>query len=208
MEVNVFNQNNKKAGTTDLSDRIFNVKWNPDLVQQALTVQLANQHLPWAYTKGRGEVRGGGRKPWKQKGTGRARHGSTRSPIWKGGGVTFGPSKERIFAKKISKKMKRLAIFSLLSKKAKDNELKVIDRFDSSVKKAKEWDKIIKNLAGLESSVILIPATDNKDIHRLISNLKKIEAISPYSLNVYDLLKHKNIILEKAAAEEIEKHYK
>ncbi len=173
-----------------------------------LTVQLANRRQVLAHTKGRGEVRGGGRKPWRQKGTGRARHGSIRSPIWKGGGITFGPTKERVFARKINKKMKRLAIFSLLSKKLKDSELKIIDRFDTGIKKAKEWNKILKNLFDLRSKILVIPTIANKDIHRVISNIKNTKSISPHSLNVYDLLKYKNIILEKGAVEEIEKHYK
>ena len=208
MKVDVFNQKNEKVGDIDLPDKIFNAKWNPDLVHQALMVQLANRREPWAHAKDRSEVRGGGRKPWRQKGTGRARHGSIRSPLWKGGGVTFGPNKERNFVKKINKKMKQLAIFSVFSKKIKDNELKVIDKFDVAVKKAKEWKKILKEMADLRSTALLIPAVANKKIHQAVNNIKNIETISPYSLNIYDLLKHKNIILEKEAVEEIKKNYK
>ncbi len=208
MKIDVFNQQNNKVGTIDLPERIFGVKWNPDLVHQALVAQLANRREPWAHAKGRAEVRGGGRKPWRQKGTGRARHGSIRSPLWKGGGVTFGPTKEKIFAKKINKKMKRLAIFSVLSKKIKDNELKVIDKFNVEIKKTKEWGKILKNIVDLKSSALLIPAASGKNIHQLIANMKNVEAISPHSLNVYDLLKYKNIILEKETIKKMEKHYK
>lgn len=208
MKVDVFNQKNEKVGDIDLPDKIFNVKWNPDLVHQALMVQLANRREPWAHAKDRSEVRGGGRKPWRQKGTGRARHGSIRSPLWKGGGVTFGPNKERNFVKKINKKMKQLAIFSVFSKKIKDNELKVIDKFDVAVKKAKEWKKILKEIVDLRSTALLIPVVANKKIHQAVNNIKNIKTISPYSLNVYDLLKHKNIILEKEAVEEIKKNYK
>ena len=208
MTVDVYNQKNQKVGEAELPDTIFAVKWNPDLVHQVLTAQSANHRVPFAHAKGRGEVRGGGKKPWRQKGTGRARHGSIRSPLWKGGGVTFGPNKERIFAKKINKKMKRLAIFSVLSKKIKDNELKVIDKFNTEIKKTKEWEKILKNIVDLKSSALLIPAAGGKNIHQLIANIKNVEAISPYSLNVRDLLKYKNIILEKETIKEIEKHYK
>jgi len=208
MLVDVYNQKNQKVGEAELPDAIFAVKWKPDLVHQVLTAQLANHRAPLAHAKGRGEVRGGGKKPWRQKGTGRARHGSIRSPLWKGGGVTFGPTKERIFAKKINKKMKRLAIFSVLSKKTKDNELKVIDKFNVEIKKTKEWGKILKNIVDLKSSALLIPTVSGKNIHQLIANIKNVEAISPHSLNVYDLLKHKNIILEKETIGEIEKHYK
>lgn len=208
MTVDVFNQQNNKVGTIDLPERIFGVKWNSDLVHQALVAQLANRREPWAHAKGRAEVRGGGKKPWRQKGTGRARHGSIRSPLWKGGGVTFGPNKEKIFAKKINKKMKRLAIFSVLSKKIKDNELKVIDKFNVEIKKTKEWGKILKNIVDLKSSALLIPTASGKNIHQLIANIRNVEAINPHSLNVYDLLKYKNIILEKETIGEIEKHYK
>ena len=208
MKIDVYNQQNNKVDTIDFPERIFNVKWKPDLVHQVLTAQLANHRAPLAHAKGRGEVRGGGKKPWRQKGTGRARHGSIRSPLWKGGGVTFGPNKEKVFAKKINKKMKRLAIFSVLSKKIKDNELKVIDKFNAEIKKTKEWGKILKNIVDLKSSVLLIPAASGKNIHQLIANIKNVEAISPHSLNVYDLLKYKNIILERETIKEIEKHYK
>jgi len=104
--------------------------------------------------------------------------------------------------------MKRLAIFSVLSKKIKDNELKVIDKFNTEIKKTKEWEKILKNIVDLKSSALLIPAAGGKNIHQLIANIKNVEAISPYSLNVRDLLKYKNIILEKETIKEIEKHYK
>ncbi len=211
MTVDIFNVQNSRVGTMDLPERIFGVKWNPELVHQVLITQLANRRQPWAHTKRRGEVRGGGRKPWRQKGTGRARHGSIRSPLWKGGGVTFGPTKEKIFAKKINKKMRRLAIFSILSKKIQDNELKIIDKFDKvlasegNLRKTKEWQKILKNLVDLRSRVLLIPAALN-NIHQAVKNIKKVDAINSQSLNVYDLLKAKNIILEKEAVKEIEKH--
>lgn len=207
MTIDVFDKQNNKVDTIDLPDRIFNVKWNPDLVHQALVAQLANRREPWAHAKGRAEVRGGGRKPWRQKGTGRARHGSIRSPLWKGGGVTFGPTKEKKFTKKINKKMKQFAIFSIFSKKMKDNELKVIDKFDVASNKTKEWYKTLKNLVDLRSKTLLIPSLAN-NIHKSIANIKNVDAINPYSLNAYDLLKNKNIILEKEAIREIEEHYK
>lgn len=207
MTIDVFDKQNNKVDTIDLPDRIFNIKWNPDLVHQALVAQLANRREPWAHAKGRAEVRGGGRKPWRQKGTGRARHGSIRSPLWKGGGVTFGPTKEKKFTKKINKKMKQFAIFSIFSKKMKDNELKVIDKFDVASNKTKEWYKTLKNLVDLRSKTLLIPSLAN-NIHKSIANIKNVDAINPYSLNAYDLLKNKNIILEKEAIREIEEHYK
>ncbi len=207
MKVGIYNQQNQKIGETDLSDKIFAAKWNPSLVHQALKAQLAQGHGYFAHAKDRSEVRGGGKKPWKQKGTGRARHGSIRSPIWKGGGVTFGPNKNRNFSEKINRKMKRLAVFSVLSKKIKDNEFKVIDDFNTDLKKTSDWNKILKAIADLKSKTIVISAASN-NIHRLVSNIKNVDAISSKSLSVYDLLRAKNIIIEKSAITEIEKHYK
>jgi large subunit ribosomal protein L4 len=209
MLVDIFNKQNKKTETMELPERIFNVKWNPDLVHQVLLAQIANRRKPLAHAKGRGEVSGGGKKPWRQKGTGRARHGSIRSPLWAGGGVTFGPSKERVFAKKINKKMNRLAIFSVLSKKLKDNDFKIIDNFGVSGKDAKTaaMSKFLNNLFGEKKSVLLVPFSKN-NIKKIVSNLKNVDAISPQSLNVYDLLKYKNVVFEKEAVDEIEKHYK
>jgi large subunit ribosomal protein L4 len=111
-----------------LPKEIFDVEINPDLIHQVVVAQTANRRRVIAHTKGRGEVRGGGKKPWRQKGTGRARHGSIRSPLWKGGGVTFGPTKERTFKKEINKKMKRKALFMVLTAKAKNNLLLVLDK--------------------------------------------------------------------------------
>jgi len=207
MTIDVFDKQNNKAGEIDLPERIFGTKWNADLVHQALVAQLANRREPLAHTKGRGEVRGGGKKPWKQKGTGRARHGSIRSPIWKGGGVTFGPNKDRNFSKKINAKMNRLAIFSVLSRKVKDNSLKVFENFGAVADKTKDWNIFLKSVVDLRSKVLIIPTFEN-NINKTISNIKNVSSISPKSLNVYDLLKAKNIIIEKQTVSEIENHYK
>jgi len=209
MKFDIYNQKNEKSGTIDLVERIFKVKFNPTLIHQALLAQIASQRSPLVHTKGRGDVSGGGKKPWRQKGTGRARHGSSRSPIWKGGGVTFGPSKERVFAKKINKKMNRLAIFSVLSKKTEDGDLKIFDKFEFDVKKSKTatMAKFLNNLFGNKKSVLLVSSLKN-NINKAVSNIKNVDAIGSQSLNVHDLFKYKNIIFEKEAISEIEKHYK
>ena len=207
MTIEVFDKNNNKTGTAELSDRVFNVKWNADLAHQALVAQLANRREPLAHAKGRGEVRGGGKKPWKQKGTGRARHGSIRSPIWKGGGVTFGPNKDRNFSKKINAKMNRLAIFAVLSKKVEENQLKIFENFGAVANKTKDWNIFLKSVVGLKSNALIIPTAGN-NINKMISNIKNVSSISPKSLNVYDLLKAKNIIIEKQTVSEIENHYR
>ncbi|MBI5079085.1 50S ribosomal protein L4 [Candidatus Wolfebacteria bacterium] len=206
MKVDICDKQNKKVDVMDLSDRIFNAKWNPDLIHQALTVQLSNRRQPLAHAKGRGEVSGGGKKPWKQKGTGRSRHGSIRSPIWIGGGVSHGPKKERDFSRKINKKMKRLAVFSVLSKKIKDGEFKFIDSFNPESSKTKEMANILKNIFGSRLNCLLIASSANRRIKQAVSNVKNVDAISSKSLNVYDLLRRKYIIVEKEAIKEIESY--
>ena len=126
MNADVYNLKNEKVGTVELPESVFGVRWSPVLVKQVAEAQSANARDPWAHTKTRGEVRGGGRKPWRQKGTGRARHGSIRSPLWVGGGKAHGPRNERDYSQKVNKKMKRTALFSVLSRKAKDGEMKSI----------------------------------------------------------------------------------
>ena len=127
MKYEVLDQKGNKVGEESLPKEIFEVEIKNDLIYQVITSQMANKRRVIAHTKDRGEVRGGGRKPWRQKGLGKARHGSIRSPIWIGGGVTFGPRKERIFKKKIPKKMRRLALFMVLSDKAKRKFLILVD---------------------------------------------------------------------------------
>lgn len=209
MNVDLFSRENKRVGTVELPEEIFAVKWRPNLVHQIIETMLANKHKPWAHAKGRGEVRGGGRKPWRQKGTGRARHGSTRSPIWSGGGVSHGPTKERSYYKKINKKMRRAALFSALSKKLADKELLVIDELKTSEPKT----KIIMGLAGnfrdkkKLTSLLLIPPKGDKNIYRASRNLKNVKAIDPDSLNVYDIVRHKTVLMDQNAVSSILEHF-
>lgn len=203
MTADLYNKENKKIGTIDLPDFLFGVTWNPDLVNQALTAQLANRRKPVAHTKGRGEVSGGGKKPWRQKHTGRARVGSTRSPLWKGGGVTFGPTNERDFSKKINQSMKRLALRSLLSKKAHDGEVKVIDDFSLSAPKTKIAAEIVARLAGKGVSALLVPSRGHKDVLRAAKNLPKVTIEHAGNLNIYDCTIHKVLVFEKGSIEEL-----
>lgn len=184
-------------GEVDLPDQIFSVKWNPDLVHQAITTIVANRRQPLAHTKDRSEVRGGGKKPYKQKHTGRARHGSIRSPIWVGGGVTFGPRNDRDFSKKINKKMARLALHSALSKKLSDGELKVVDSLEINQPKTKELNWVSK-------STLLVPAVENKAIYRASANLPKVKSLDPRSLNVEDVAKYKNVLIDQKAIEYVQ----
>jgi len=208
MKIPVYNLDGETKGTIDLPDTIFGKKWNPDLVYQAFQAQMSNRRKPLAHVKGRGEVRGGGRKPWRQKGTGRARHGSIRSPLWRGGGVTHGPSSEKVFEKKINKKMKRAALFSLLSKKLADHELMIIDSLKLVSYKTKELaaklQKFFKKPPGVKNlSALLVPAPGTKEIWRASANIPNVKALNAASISVEDLLKYKNVLIDKDAVPEI-----
>jgi len=144
IKVKVYNQKAETVGEINLSEKVFNLKINEALVHQALVTQMANQRQVLAHTKGRSEVKGGGRKPWRQKGTGRARAGSIRSPIWIGGGITFGPRKERNFKKKINKKMKQKAILMILTDRVKSHSLLVIDKLEAAEYKTKIFAEILR----------------------------------------------------------------
>ena len=199
MTVDIYNQQNNKVDKMELPDNIFNIKWNPDLVWQTAMVMNANRRQILAHTKDRGEVKGGGKKPWRQKGTGRARAGSIRSPLWKGGGVTFGPTKERNFKRKINKKMRRLAFFSLISKKIKDSELKIIDSLDINSFKTKEAIKIINAIFPEKKGLVVVSQKDNLNLKRAFRNIEKIKYLPVNILHVLDLLNHKYILIEKEA---------
>ena len=149
MKSKIYNQEGKETSTVTLPESIFNVPWNNDLVHQVVISMQANKRLPIAHSKDRSEVKGGGRKPWRQKGTGQARHGSIRSPIWRGGGVTFGPRKEKDYRKRINKKMKARALFIALSKKLKDKEIIFVDTFTFSEPKSAHAKKVLNSLSNI-----------------------------------------------------------
>src|SRR3989344_4898318 len=210
MNADLYNLKNEHTGTVELPERVFGVKWNPDLVHQALRVQLNGRRNHSAHAKGRREVSGGGKKRWRQKGTGRARHGSIRSPLWKGGGVTHGPNKERDYSLKINKKMKQLAIFSVLARRFKDGEIKIVDSLAIKEPKTKILNDSLKGFIPekrVTLNALIIPAEGDKNIYKATRNLAKIGATSAKSLNIYDLLKHKQILMDKSAVTVIDKHY-
>jgi large subunit ribosomal protein L4 len=213
MKADVYNLNNEKVGTVDMPENVFGAKWNANLVKQVLDAQLANERVPWAHAKGRSEVRGGGRKPWRQKGTGRARHGSTRSPLWVGGGKAHGPSKERDYTQKVNKKMKRTALFAALSRKMKDGEIKIFENLTISAPKTKVLATTLNALLKMQKhakryDVLLIAEAGNKNLARASSNLEKTKALDAISLNVQDVLNHKSLFVEKDAVATIAKHYR
>ena len=206
MKVDVINTKNKKVDTIDLPDRVFGVRWNPNLVHQVVVSEASNKRQVLAHTKGRGEVRGGGKKPWKQKHTGRARASSTRSPLWTGGGVTHGPTKERNFKKKINKKMRRLALYSILSKKLSDKEIRVVDSFALENHKTKVVAKILGTLRGSKSGgALVVPSRENKYIFLAARNIPKTTIATADNLNPTGCLVPKEIIFERGAVEELAK---
>lgn len=197
MKLSIYNQEGEETGTTLLPKEIFDLEINPDLIYQITTSQMANRRRIIAHTKGRGDVRGGGRKPWRQKGTGRARHGSRRSPLWKGGGVTFGPTKERVFKKKINKKMKRLALFMVLSAKVKNKLVSVLEIDSKQMPvKTKQMAEIFKKMP-LKGSTLMVLPEKKSNLIKVARNIPSIETIEARNLNVLDLLSFKNLILLK-----------
>lgn len=200
MKVIAYNQEGKESGEMQLPKEIFGIKKNPDLIHQVFTSMMSNKRKPIAHAKDRGEVSGGGKKPWRQKGTGRARHGSIRSPLWKGGGVTFGPNNERNFKKLVPKKIKRMALLSALSAKANDGEIIVIESLEIKEPKTKLLDRAIENIqkgAKKTGSNLIILPQKNQNIELASGNLQNIKTIEARNLNIIDLLSFKNIIAPK-----------
>jgi len=202
----VYNQEGKEVSEIKLNEAIFGLPWNDDLVHQAVRVAFANQRPVLASTKDRSEVRGGGRKPWRQKGTGRARHGSIRSPLWKGGGVTFGPTSERNFKLKINKKMAQKALITALSGKAKDNEILILDDLKLPAPKTKEMAKVMLNFSQIKNALLVI-SEPNENVKRAGNNLPNLEIININNLNILDILKYQYVILTKDGIEYLNKKY-
>ncbi len=201
-KVAVYNLTGESAGDMELDASVFGVELNSGLVQLVARAQRANAHIPVAHTKGRAEVRGGGKKPWRQKGTGRARHGSSRSPLWRGGGVTFGPTKERNMSLKINKKSKRAALRMMLTDKAAEKRLIVIDSFDGVDGKTKQISTLLEKVAENRPSVIA-SGVKNDSLRRAAGNLARVNTMLADSLNVGDLLKYRYLIIDKAGIEQV-----
>jgi len=207
MLVDTYNEKGEKIGQTRLPKEIFDLEINPDLVYQVVTSQMTNRRQGTAHTKDRSEVRGGGRKPWAQKGTGRARHGSIRSPIWKGGGVTFGPRKERNLKRNIPKKIKRKALFMVLSGKAKEKLLTLIDKLELKEGKTKEMANILKNLSCKNGSVLIALPKYDKKIIQATRNIPKVQTIEARELNALDLLNFKYLLMPKDSVKVIKETF-
>ncbi|MCJ7787040.1 50S ribosomal protein L4 [Patescibacteria group bacterium] len=207
MKITIYNQEGKGIGTTILPKEIFDVKLNPDLVHQVVVSQMAIRRKVIAHTKTRAKVRGGGKKPWRQKGTGRARAGSIRSPIWRGGGVTFGPTTEKVFKKRIPKKMRRKALFMVLSAKAKENLLLVLDNLKIEKPKTKSMKEILDKLFLKKGSGLVVLPRMDKNIIKAVNNIPRVITAQAKDLNVLDLLCYKYIIIPKEAIKVIKETF-
>lgn len=205
LTVDVLDQTGKVVGSLELSKEIFGVKPNLALITQAIRVYLANQRLGGASTKSRGEVRGGGRKPWRQKGTGRARIGSIRAPHWRGGGVVFGP-KPKDFSLDLPKKMKQKALISALSSKFNDQGLVVIKELELKEAKTKEASTILKNLNVKEKALVVDAVLNNKE-KQAFRNLADTKLATVNNLNSYLVLDNKKLLMTKEAIKKLEESF-
>jgi len=204
MESKIYNQTGKEVGTIKIPEAIFGLKWNEALVHQVATSMAGNERTPTAHTKTRGEVAGTGKKPWRQKGTGRARHGSRRSPIWVGGGVTHGPRNDKDYSRKINKKMKTKALFTVISSKFKDGEVIFLDEITLRIPKSKEAKNIISALAKVKeigsisrrkNAAFIALQTKDENVSKSFSNFGNLEIGQIKDLNVLDILKYRYLVI-------------
>ena len=202
--VSVLNMEGKEVGTMDLSDAIFGAKINEHLVHMAVVQQLANNRQGTQSARTRSEVRGGGRKPWRQKGTGHARQGSIRAPQWKGGGVVFAP-KPRDYSFKLNKKEKRAALKSVLTSRVQENKFIVLDELKLDEIKTKKFVEVMKNL-NVEKALVVLNEND-QNVIKSAANIPTVKTALTNTINVFDILKYNTLIVTKAAVESIEEVY-
>ena len=204
-KVDVYNMQGKKVSDVELSEAVFGIEPNENIVHSALVNYLANQRQGTQSTKTRAEVSGGGRKPWRQKGTGRARQGSIRAPQWIKGGIALGP-KPRSYSYRINKKEKQLAIRSLLSAKVLDNELTVVDKLEVEEAKTKVMAKALTDLK-VEGKTLIVLPENNKNVLMSARNIEGVKTITLNNINVFDLLKYNNLVLPLETVKKIEEVY-
>ncbi len=202
-KLSVYNISGQVTGEIELNDFVFGVEFNEAVVHQAVVMQLANQRQGTSATKTRGLVRGGGRKPWKQKGTGRARSGSIRSPLWKGGGTIFGPS-PRSYAKKMPRKARRLALCCALSAKVAAGELVVVEGLNFDAPKTKNVVALLAAFNAADAKALLITNGANENVELSARNMPKVTTISNMGLNCFDILKSNKVFLAREVIEKIE----
>jgi large subunit ribosomal protein L4 len=204
-KIDVYNVDGKKVKSIELKEEVFGIKPNEAVVHSVLVNYLANQRQGTQSTKTRSEVRGGGRKPWRQKGTGRARQGSIRAPQWIKGGIALGP-KPRSYKYRVNKKEKQLAIRSLLSSKVLENSLVVVDKFDFAEIKTKQVVSALNNLKVEGKTLIMVPEKDEK-LQKSARNVENVRTISVSTINVFDLLKYKNLVVTVDTVKKLEEVY-
>ncbi len=205
-KVKLYNTEGKVVGEKNLKADVFGVAVNPVLVHEVMVGIQASARKPLAHTKTRGEVRGGGKKPWKQKGTGRARHGSSRSPIWVGGGITWGPRKERDYTKKINRKSRRQALLMALSDKVANERLVLLESLDSKTGKTKDTAVMLGKLP-VKGKLVLVNAGRSDLLSRSVRNLKTVRLLGAGSVSLIDVLKADGLVLSPEAVEQFEKTY-
>lgn len=204
-KVNVYNMQGELVEEMELSEEIFGVEINEHVVYEVVKNQLANKRQGTQSAKTRAEVRGGGRKPWRQKGTGRARQGSIRSPQWKGGGVVFAP-KPRDYSYSVPKKVRRLALKSVLTDKLQNNEMIVVDQLSFDAPKTKEMKKVLANLKA-DRKALIVMAEKDANVIRSANNIPNVATALVNTINVYDILKYNSFIITKEAVKRVEEVY-
>ncbi len=205
MKTDIYNHTGKVAGSIELPESIFGLEWNGDLVHQVVIAMQANARANTAHTKDRSEVSGGGKKPWRQKGTGQARHGSRRSPIWRGGGITFGPRSERNYSQKINKKMRSKALFVALSQKLRDGKIIFAEAITPAEGKTSEMKKALEAFAGIEgfttlntkkhNNVFMTAVAPATEIKRATKNIHHVTLVDLINMNVVDVLNYRYLII-------------
>jgi large subunit ribosomal protein L4 len=203
MKTKVYNLQGKETKEVELADSVFNVEVKPEVVHEVFVALRNNQREPWADTKNRGEVQGGGKKPWQQKGTGRARHGSIRSPIWKGGGVAFGPLSIRNYKTKINKKTRRLATKMCLSDKAQNGGLYILENL-SIEPKTKIFSTLLKSLPLKQKTFLVVTPGKDATVMRATNNIKSLKTTRAEDLNVLDVIQKQGIITTVDGIKKIE----
>lgn len=206
IKIDVYNLDGKVAGDISLSEKVFGLGDNNDLVHQVYVAQAANRRSGSAHTKIRGEKRGGGKKPWKQKGTGNARTGSIRNPIWKGGGVVFGPRKDINFYKAVNTKMRKKALLIVLSAKIKSEKIIVVESLSLPENKTKFFVKMLDGM-NLNKSVLMNFGKEERDSYKAARNIKKVNTMEADKLNVFDLMNSEYLVISENAIKQIEDRY-
>ena len=201
-KVALYDMRGAQIDTIELNDNVFGIEPNVAVMHQFVKMQLANKRQGNSSTKTRGEVRGGGRKPWRQKGTGRARAGSRRSPIWKGGGVVFGP-RPRDFSYRMPRKMRRLALKSALSSKVIDDKMIIVDRFEFDLPKTKIMAESLQAL-NADKKTLLVSTADDVNVFKSARNIEGVKIVTVDFINVYDILNHETLLITKGAVDRVE----